>query len=474
MPRPFTFFDTLKRRKVDFQPQDPSNVLIYTCGPTVYDFAHIGNFRTFVVEDLLRRTLKFLGYQPYQVMNITDVDDKTINGAIQSGTSLAEFTSRYTKAFMEDLKLLRIEPAEHYPKATDYIPAMISMIQRLVDCGSAYVGSDKSVYFKIASCSSYGCLSHLHLDQLQEGASERKPHGDYTKDQAADFVLWKAYDPERDKHVFWESPWGKGRPGWHIECSAMASELLGPTIDIHAGGVDLIFPHHENEIAQSESASKKPFCNNWFHVEHLLVDGKKMSKSLNNFLTLRALVEQEYSGVVVRYLLLSAHYRHQLNFTYSALEGAKQAVQRVNDFWTRLQRTEPSPQKEQSEVETVPINTIQAFTRALQDDLNISEALAHLFEFIRMMNNAIDMKQLTSPLLDQAKSTFLRMNSVLDLIIQPDNVIPEAIQKLLEERNKARKAKQFQVADKLRHDLLSLGYTIEDTPQGSLVRKKLI
>lgn len=485
MPETLSLFDTCARKQVPFSPDNPSRVLMYTCGPTVYDYAHIGNFRTFVVEDLLRRTLKLLGYQVHQVMNITDVDDKTIKGALKENIPLSEYTARYTSAFFEDLKCLRIEPVESYPKATDYIPDMIKMIEKLIAKSAAYIGQDGSVYFKINASPTYGCLSHLLLSELQEGASERKPHCEYTKEQAADFVLWKAHDQERDKHIFWESPWGIGRPGWHIECSAMASAILGATIDLHAGGVDLIFPHHENEIAQSETSSGQLFCRHWFHVEHLLVDGKKMSKSLNNFLTLRTLLQQGYSGEAVRYLLLSAHYRHQLNFTHTALDGAKQAVQRINDFWNRFERAEPAekdlpepPASTSFELSLFEESLFEAFKNALQDDLNISEALAYLFEFIRAMNHAIDAKTLTKTRLQRAQELFLRMNSVLDLLPRqnentPEQVFPEQIQKLFYERNEARKNKQFQEADRLRQELSIAGYIIEDAPKGSILRRKL-
>ncbi|MCB1073997.1 MAG: cysteine--tRNA ligase, partial [Simkania sp.] len=307
-------------------------IALYTCGPTVYNFAHIGNFRTYVFEDLFRRTLEFFGLKVKQVMNLTDVDDKTIKGALEKRVSLDEFTQFYKRAFFEDLKTLGIQKAHLYPSAIDYIPQMIAMIQHLIKKGLAYKGKEGSVYFSIRHFPAYGKLSHLCLSELKAGASERVTTDEYEKESIADFVLWKGYDPERDGDIYWESPFGKGRPGWHIECSAMATELLGETIDIHMGGVDNIFPHHENEIAQSEGCSGKMFSRYWVHAEHLIVNGKKMSKSLGNFFTLRDLLDKGYSGTEVRYLLLSTHYRTQLNFTLEGLNAARQSLQRLEDF----------------------------------------------------------------------------------------------------------------------------------------------
>ncbi|OJU80997.1 MAG: cysteine--tRNA ligase, partial [Chlamydia sp. 32-24] len=279
-------YNTESRQKEVLKTITPNLVKMYTCGPTVYNFAHIGNFRTYVFEDLLRRSIKFFGYNIHHVMNLTDVDDKTIKGAIANNITLDEFTQPYKDAFFEDLKTLNIESAENYPAATDYIPEMIAMIQSLMDKGMAYKGGDGSVYYPIKKFHRYGCLSHLHLDELQAGASERVASDEYEKDNVADFVLWKAYDPDRDGKIYWESPFGKGRPGWHLECSVMAMNLLGETLDIHVGGIDNMFPHHENEIAQSEAFSGKKFVNLWMHSEHLIVENKKMSKSLGNFFTL--------------------------------------------------------------------------------------------------------------------------------------------------------------------------------------------
>jgi cysteinyl-tRNA synthetase len=330
-------YNTETREKEEITPTDGQTIRMYTCGPTVYNFAHIGNFRTYVFEDLLRRAIKFFGFSIQQVMNLTDIDDKTIKGAIENKVSLDAFTKPFKEAFFQDLKTLGIESVEHYPQATDFIPEMITIIQALLEKGVAYRGHDGSIYFAIAKFPSYGRLSHLHLDELQAGASNRVNMDEYDKENVSDFVLWKAYDPTRDGEIFWESPFGKGRPGWHIECSAMAMKLLGESLDIHVGGVDNMFPHHENEIAQSEAYSSRHFVKHWLHSEHLLVDHKKMSKSLGNFYTLRDLLNQGYTGQQVRYMLLHTHYRTPLNFTFEGLDAALQTLTRMADFILRMQ-----------------------------------------------------------------------------------------------------------------------------------------
>lgn len=329
-------YNTETRKKEEIVPADGRTIRMYTCGPTVYHFAHIGNFRTYVFEDLLRRTIKFFGFSIQQAMNLTDVDDKTIKGAIEKKISLDAFTQPFKEAFFEDLKILGIEPVEYYPQATDFIPEMITIIQHLIEKGVAYCGHDGSIYFAIAKFPSYGRLSHLHLNQLQAGASNRVAVDEYDKENISDFVLWKAYDPTRDGEIFWESPFGKGRPGWHIECSAMAMKLLGESLDIHVGGVDNMFPHHENEIAQSEAYSSRHFVKHWLHSEHLLVDHKKMSKSLGNFYTLRDLLNKGYTGQQIRYMLLHTHYRTPLNFTFAGLDAVIQTLTRLSDFVLRL------------------------------------------------------------------------------------------------------------------------------------------
>ncbi len=469
--KPIRLYDTKERAVRPFSPIDPSRTTMYTCGPTVYDFAHIGNFRTFVAEDLLRRTLKRFGYGVYQVMNITDVDDKTIRGALKEGIPLLSYTKKYTDAFFEDLKSLNIEPAEEYPKATDYIPQMIAMIESLLKKEYAYVAADGSVYFKLEKFPCYGCLSHLNLEGLQLGASDRIRLDDYGKEHISDFVLWKAHDHIRDGDIAWPSPWGLGRPGWHIECSVMAKSLLGETIDIHAGGVDLVFPHHENEIAQSEAANSKPFSNSWFHVEHLLVDHKKMSKSLGNFYTLRALLDRGYSGQEIRFALLSVHYRAQMNFTFASLEAAQQAVRRVRDFYARLTRTEPVAQGTNNAQELC-LKTLEAYDAKLSDDLNISEALAVLFDFVREVNSLVDLESLSALGVRAVMAAIESMDLVLGILPNQEKEIPVEVEQLLQARLDARKAKNFLLADDLRAQILELGFIVEDGPKGSYVKPK--
>lgn len=468
---PLKLHNTASRTKEQLLPLNPNQVLMYTCGPTVYNYAHIGNFRTYIFEDLLRRTIQFFGYGIKQVMNLTDVDDKTIRGAIARGISLNEYTQIYKDAFFEDLKTLNIQPVEHYPAATDYIEDMIQMTQKLLDKGVAYYGADGSVYFSINKFPRYGCLSHLCLNELKAGASNRVATDEYEKDHIADFVLWKAYDPERDGQIFWESPFGKGRPGWHIECSAMAMKILGNTIDIHVGGVDNMFPHHENEIAQSEACSEKPFVNIWMHADHLIVDGKKMSKSLGNFYLLRDLLSQGYTGKQIRYLLLQTHYRTQLNFTLTGLDGAKEALQRLNAFIQRLLEIDATGTHGQ--VKSVLDTAWKLFTEALSDDLNISAALAAIFEMVREVNVLCDTGKMGKEEAQEVIQLMKKFDEVLGLLSFEKEVeeIPQELQDALERRNQARKAKDWVLADDLRDYILSRGYTIEDTAHGVRLKK---
>lgn len=453
-----------------FSPLKGKTVLMYTCGPTVYDFAHIGNFRTYLFEDLLRRTLKYFGYEVIQAMNITDVDDKTIKGAIKKNITLSQYVEPFTQAFFEDLAVLGIEKVEHYPKATDFIPQMIAMIQTLLEKGMAYVGQDRSVYFSIQKFPSYGSLSHLKMDELKEGASERINSDEYDKEAVADFVLWKAYDPARDGKIYWESPWGKGRPGWHLECSAMSTSLLGKSIDIHCGAVDNIFPHHENEIAQSEACCNCRFVKYWLHSEHLIVDGKKMSKSLGNFFTLRDILSQGFHGREVRYLLLSVHYKTQLNFTLASLEGARQALSRIDHFVERLKGCqEDTP----NGVSFKALSHFQTkFDEALQDNLNISLALAALFDLIRDINVLIDQKQIGLHGAREVLKTLQGINAILNCIeFEQQTEVPQEIVAALESRNLARQQKNWKEADRLRDYITSQGFAIEDSAGGSKVVK---
>ncbi|KIC75905.1 Cysteine--tRNA ligase [Neochlamydia sp. TUME1] len=465
------FFNTEKRTKEIFKPFDDRMVRMYTCGPTVYNFAHIGNFRTYIFEDVLRRTLKFFGYKVMQVMNLTDVDDKTIKGAIAHNITLQEYTKPYIQAFFEDLKSLNIEPAEHYPAATDYLEDMIQMIQTLLHKGVAYKGGDGSIYYAIRKFPRYGCLSHLKLEELQTGASERLTADEYDKESASDFVLWKHYNAERDGKIFWESPFGPGRPGWHLECSAMAIKILGESIDIHCGGVDNIFPHHENEIAQSEAYSDKIFVKYWMHAEHLVVEDKKMSKSLGNFYTLRDLLEKGFTGPQVRYMLLQTHYKTQLNFTFPGLESVKAALQRLNDFIQRLLTYNKGNEK--GLVGPLVQKAYHAFNHALADDLNISVALAAVFELVREVNAISDTQNMSVTEAQEVLQAMRQFDSVLGVLNfeKVNEDIPDELQQALLNRTKARENKDWAQADALRDFIVSKGYLIEDTPEGARLKK---
>lgn len=474
-PITLQLYDTESKEKHTLKAGEEGVVKIYTCGPTVYNFAHIGNLRTFVFEDLLRRTIKFFGMQVHQVMNLTDIDDKTIKGAIEKQTTLDEFTEPFKQAFFEDLKTLNVEKAESYPCATDYISQMIEMISKLIDKGYAYVGKDHCVYFRISEFSSYGRLSHLHLDELKEGASEREriSSDEYDKENIGDFVLWKAYDEKRDGQIFWESPFGKGRPGWHIECSCMATKLLGETIDLHLGGVDNIFPHHENEIAQSEALTGQRFVKHWMHVEHLIVEGKKMSKSLGNFYTLRDLLDKGFSGQEIRFLLLQSHYRMQLNFTMQGLEASKHALRRVEDFVLRLKDIKVS--KCAHLVEAHLDNAKKNFRLALADDMNISQALAAFFDMIREINTLCDHNSVSKKEGEYVLKTLKEFDSVLGCLPleTKQDPIPQEVLELFDKRQKARAAKDFSKADHYRDEISNKGYIIEDTPSGSKLKIKI-
>lgn len=468
---PLKLFNTLTRTKDSLATIEPGRIRMYTCGPTVYDFAHIGNFRTYVFEDILRRTLKFFGYDVTQVMNITDVDDKTIKGAIKKGVTLKEYTKPFEDAFFDDLKQLHIEPAEHYPAATDYIPQMIDMIHQLIAKGVAYAGRDGSVYFAIGKFPKYGCLSHLKLDELQVGASERVTADEYDKENVSDFVLWKAYDAERDGQIYWESPWGKGRPGWHLECSVMAMSILGESLDIHCGGVDNMFPHHENEIAQSEACSGKVFSSLWMHSEHLVVDNKKMSKSLGNFYTLRDLLNKGFTGMQVRYLLMQTHYKTKLNFTFQGLEAAKGSLTRLNDFIQRLHGIKGD--KSQGKSDPILQKAFADFSAALGDDLNISAALAAVFDMVREINALADQNALSESDAERVLALMERFNSVMGVMELKHEaaMAPQDILDALKARGEARASRNWAKADELRDYITGKGYIIEDTAAGPVVKK---
>lgn len=463
-------FNTEQRLKERIVPSEGDTIRMYTCGPTVYNYAHIGNFRTYVFEDLLRRTLHWFGMRVVQVMNLTDVEDKIIKMALEAGLSVQELTKPYIEAFFQDLGTLRIEPAEFYPKATDHIPKMVSIIQGLMEKGMAYRGRDGSVYFSVRHFPSYGRLSHLHLDELKVGASERLFADEYAKEEASDFVLWKSYDPQRDGKIFWESPLGRGRPGWHIECSAMAMELLGPSIDIHVGGVDNIFPHHENEIAQSEAFSGVRFVRYWLHSEHLLVDHRKMSKSLGNMYTLRELLQMGYTGAQIRYLLMQTHYRVQLNFTFQGLQAAGAALQRLEDCVDRLRKIEGG--RSAGQVSPLLVRAEEAFASALADDLNVPAALAVLFEMVRQVHVLCDAHQMDREEAAACLTLLERLDGVLGVLsLQQQEVVPLELQEALQRRERARLEKSWAAADAEREWIQARGYQIEDTPMGPRLKR---
>ncbi len=463
------FYNTLSRQIEEFKSILPGQVSLYTCGPTVYNHAHIGNFRAYTFEDLLRRYLKYRGFKVTQVMNLTDIDDKTIKGSIAQGVSLDDYTAVYINAFFADIDALRIERAEQYPAATTHIPEMVAMVKRLLEKGIAYQ-SGKDIYFSISKFPDYGRLSRMDLAQLQAGASQRVAADEYEKEQVCDFALWKGWD-ESDGNVFWETEIGKGRPGWHLECSAMSMKYLGEHFDIHTGGVDNMFPHHENEIAQSEATTGKKFVNYWLHCAHLVVDGKKMSKSLGNFYTVRELLDKGYPAVAIRYLLLSTHYRASLNFTMDGLEGAKAAIQRMRDFYDNLKvgvKAVPS-----GKVDEYVARVRQGFTDGLDDDLNISPALAAIFDFVRDINRLIAEGGISDEDAAKVAATMEGFDSVLDVLRKEEVSLDHEVEALIAERIAARKARDFKKSDAIRDQLLAMGIILEDTPQGTVWKKKL-
>ncbi len=444
-------------------PIEPGKVRMYTCGPTVYDYAHIGNFRAFLFEDLLKRWLEYRGFMVTHVMNLTDVDDKTIRGSQEQQIPLKRYTEHYANAFFEDIKKLSIKPATHYPKATSHIPEMVALVKTLITKGYAYKSQDGSIYYAINKFRNYGKLSHINVQALQAGA--RVKTDEYTKEEAQDFALWKAWTPE-DGDVFWETELGKGRPGWHIECSAMSMRYLGETFDIHCGGIDNMFPHHENEIAQSEAATGKKFVNYWLHNEHLLVEGRKMAKKFGNFYTLRDLLKRGYDPIVIRYLLLSTHYRAQLNFTFEGLDAAHAAVERLRNFVRRLQDAEG---KGSGEKAAELLRGVQAgFGCAMDDDLNVSVALAALFDFVREVNALLDAGVVSRSEADEVSAFMKKLDGVLGVIgeAEREEALPKEAEELIAKREEARKAKDWATADALRVRLREMGVVVEDTPLG--------
>ncbi len=462
------FFNTLSRSVQEFAPLDPAgkSVGMYCCGPTVHDFAHIGNFRTFVFADLVRRFLEFRGFAVTHVMNITDVEDKIIRRVREAGTTLREFTGKYEAAFLDDVRALNCLPPHQTPRATEYIAEMVDLIGQLIERGIAYRAPEGSVYFSIEKYRGCGCkygqLVKLNFDEMRVG--ERVASDEYEKESLADFALWKARVPD-DGDVFWPSPWGEGRPGWHIECSAMSMKLLGPSFDLHLGGEDLAFPHHEDEIAQSEGATGQPFVKHWMHGAHLLVEGKKMSKSLGNFFTLRDLLAKGFTGREIRYLLLTAHYRDSFNFTIDGLTGARTALARIDECLAKLRELAGAT------VAGPDTAVLEKFAGELDDDLNISAAWAAVFDWVRDLNRALAANELQPDAAAAALGAWQRMDAVVGIGGKSEAEVPVELLALLDERNAARKAKDFKRGDTIRDELKSKGWAIEDTAKGAKLKK---
>jgi cysteinyl-tRNA synthetase len=462
-------YNTMTQMVEPFAPADGKVVRMYTCGPTVYNPAHVGNFRTFLFEDLMRRVLRLAGWRVEQVMNLTDVDDKIIRRASEAGVSISEITVPVTERFHADRKYLRIEDAERYPRATESIPEMIDLVARLIERGVAYQAEDGSVYFAIARFPQYGKLSRLDTREIQSGA--RVAQDDYAKENAQDFALWKAAKPEDEAcGAAWDSPWGRGRPGWHLECSAMAMRFLGETLDIHCGGIDLVFPHHEDEIAQSEAATGQEFSRFWCHGQFLLTDGAKMAKRVGNVATVQDMREQSVSGAAFRHFAFSTHYRKQLNLSPDALEASLEGVRRVGDFADRLAAASGGTPELEAAAETLVADA----TAALFDDLNAPEAMAALYTFIRRANVELGRDGGDIVALARAREAFALVNGVLDIVPEPvagDAELSGYVEGRLADRRAARARRDFAAADAIRDELTSRGVAIEDGPQGTRWKK---
>ncbi len=456
------FYNSESKRKELFKSIEPGHVRMYTCGPTVYNYAHIGNYRAYIFEDVLRRYLKYRGYRVTQVMNLTDVEDKIIRTSKEKGISIYEHTAPYIDAFFEDIDTLNIERAEHYPRATEHIPQMVELVKKLIDKGYTYE-KDGSIYCRINKFDSYGRLSGIRPDEVKSGA--RIDSDEYEKEDARDFVLWKG---KKEGEHYWETELGPGRPGWHIECSAMSKEYLGEHFDIHTGGEDNIFPHHENEIAQSEAAYDTKFVNYWLHCRHLLVDGEKMAKSKGNFFTLRDLIEQGHHPMAIRYFLVSGHYRSSLNLTEDSLQAAHSAWTRIMDFHTRIREIVESnvsaPRTERLDEELQ--NFVKQFNAHMDDDLDTPRALAVLFDFIREVNKLLDAAPIAQSQAHSLLDTLQRVDSVMGVIQEEEELLDEEIEQMIEKRQEARKQKDFATADAIRDQLADQGIILEDTRDG--------
>jgi cysteinyl-tRNA synthetase len=467
--------NTLSNRLELLHPVHKGEVRIYTCGPTVYDFAHIGNFRTFTFQDVLRRFLRSQGYRVLQVMNLTDVDDRIIANAAAAGVSIREYTEKYVEAFLEDMRALRLEKPEEIVRATDHVEDMVDLIERLQEKGLTY-DSEGSIYYRISKFPDYGKLSKVDVGGIKAGA--RVDNDRYEKDDARDFALWKA--PKPGEH-FWETKIGPGRPGWHIECSAMAMKYLGDTLDIHTGGVDLAFPHHENEIAQSEAATGHPFAKIWLHAEHLIIDGEKMSKSLGNFFTLRDLFAKGQKPSAIRYLLFSVPYRRQLNFTGDSLTQAGNSVTRLRTFYARL-KNEQFKAGETAEITKRSEKAEADFDAGLADDLNTAFSLGVIFDLVRDVNTAMDKGEFRQQDAPRVIASMEKFDAIFAILNDDDDEIlkrmgyesaaprlsAEEIEALIEERNAAKKKRDFKRADEIRKKLDDSGVILEDTKDGSV------
>ncbi len=457
-------YNTLTRQVEPFVPADGTTVRMYTCGPTVYNPAHLGNFRTFLFEDLMRRVLALRGWRVHQVMNLTDVDDKIIKRAQEQGKTITQVTEPVIVIFHRDREYLRIQAAEEYPKATDFIPQMIALVQRLMARGVAYLAEDGSVYFAIAKFPGYGRLSRLDTREIKAGA--RVIQDDYSKENAQDFALWKAAKPEDEATgAAWDSPWGRGRPGWHLECSAMAMDRLGETLDLHCGGIDLIFPHHEDEIAQSEAATGVPFSRVWCHGAFLLTEGAKMAKRVGNVSTVQGLREERFSAAALRHFVFNTHYRKELNLSEEALEASRQAVRRVGDFADRLNSESAMALGGTPELARAADEAMAQAEAALFDDLNGPEALAALFDFIRKANAELDRRGGDRESVERARAAFARIDGILDIVPEREGAAVELarwIDERIAARREARMRRDFAVADQIRDELKGRGVTIED------------
>jgi cysteinyl-tRNA synthetase len=463
-------FNTLTREKEVFLPIRPGEARMYSCGPTVYSYPHIGNLRTFLWSDLLRRYLEYRGLRVTQVMNITDVEDKIIRDANKAGQDIGTYVVPYIEAFFDGLKRLRVRPADHYPRATEYIPQMVELVKRLEARGHTYT-ADGSTYFRVSTLPDYGKLSRVEIDTTSDYS--RIESDEYEKESARDFVLWKA---KKENEPSWDTALGEGRPGWHLECSAMSMQLLGETFDIHTGAVDLIFPHHENEIAQSEGASGKPFVRYWVHGEHLNIDAQKMSKSLGNIYTLREVEEMGFDPLALRYALLSVPHRTKLNFTNASLDDAKNAVARIESFLLRLEDAIASEPKDAAHADDAGDAMIGKFLgdfqESMDDDLNTAGALGALFTLIRDANTAMDAGKLTASDANGIKTALMKIDPVLDIFPRRDEVLDSEVEQMIEARNAARKARNFKESDRLRDELVARGILLEDSPAGTRWRRK--